>query len=145
MALIKQIIQRATMAILVASLAACGGWSGSKGAVAKVEAGPAGLLLTQIGNSRQLSAVAFDAQGNVLNVAIAWTSSDPAVVSVDQAGTVRAAVSSGTALITASVGTVQSAPVYVYVAAPVAGAQLLTDSQIFSGPTDVDPCRPTCS
>jgi hypothetical protein len=108
-------------------------------AVVSVQAGPAGLLLTQIGDSRQLSAAALDAQGNVLNIAIAWTSSDPAVVSVDQAGTVRAAVTSGTARITASVGSVQSEPVYVYVAAPVAGALLLVDSQIVSGPTAVDP------
>jgi hypothetical protein len=107
--------------------------------VARVQAGPAGLLLTQIGDAGQLSAVAFDAQGGVLDVAIAWASSDPQVVSVDQAGTVRATATSGTALITASAGTMQAEPVHVYVAAPVAGALLVTDSQIVSGPAAVDP------
>jgi len=112
---------------------------GGAPAVARVEAGPAGVLLTQIGASRQLSVVVFDAQNNPLNVPIVWTSSDPAIVSVDPAGVVHAAVTSGTALITASAGSVQSEPVYAYVAAPVAGALLLTDSQIVSGPVAVDP------
>jgi alpha-tubulin suppressor-like RCC1 family protein len=63
--------------------------------------------LTWLGATTRLSAVAMDALGNPLTDApFAWTSSAPALASVDSAGTVTA-VANGSATIVASLGGVQ--------------------------------------
>lgn len=106
---------------------------------ARVEIEPQGVLLTGPGESKALTAVVVMPNGQRIQGEASWVSSDPAIVSVDETGTVRAVATTGTARITATVGNVQSEPAYVYVAAPVAGAALIDDSQIVSGPTIVDP------
>jgi alpha-tubulin suppressor-like RCC1 family protein len=64
--------------------------------------------LTWFGQTARLAAVAQDARGNpVADAALAWTSSDPAAVRVDSAGTVTA-VAEGAATITVSVGEVSA-------------------------------------
>jgi len=60
-------------------------------------------------------------------------------VAVDASGNVRALVGAGNAWITASSGSLPAATVLVTIAQPVAGAQLLADSQIVAGPTPADP------
>ncbi len=107
--------------------------------VARIEITPGALLLTQAGASGQLSAVAYDAQNGVINAPIGWSTNAASIVSVSPSGLAQAAVGAGVARITASSGGVASPPAYVTIAAPVAGAILLTDPQILSGPTPVDP------
>jgi alpha-tubulin suppressor-like RCC1 family protein len=63
--------------------------------------------LTWLGATTRLTAVAMDALGNPLTDArVAWTSSAPALASVDSAGTVTA-VANGSATIVASLGGVE--------------------------------------
>ncbi len=124
---------------LAVVLAACGGGSGDAPAPSRIEAGPQGVLLTRVGDSRTLSGQPLDAAGTPMAGPVSWSSSDPAVVSVDSSGTIRALVATGSARVTASSGTLQSNAVLVTIAQPVAGAQLLADHQIVAGPTAVDP------
>lgn len=108
-------------------------------AVATVEVSPEGVLLTGLGETRVLTATARSAAGEVVPAVVTWSSSDAAVASVDSSGTVQAAAAVGNATVIAAVGEIQSLPTYVTVAQPVAGAVLLSDEQIISGPTSVDP------
>jgi hypothetical protein len=108
-------------------------------AVPTVEVTPQAALLTSVGETRALTALARGPDGQVVQAEVSWRSSDPSVVSVDASGRVRAVTALGTALITAAVGGVESPPAYVTVAQPVPGAQLVDDSQFVAGPTAVDP------
>jgi hypothetical protein len=133
----------ATLTIALA-MTACGGGGGGGGdteapAAARIEAGPAAVLLTASGASRTLQAQLLDAAGAPVAGAINWTSSDPAAVAVDASGTVRALTGAGSARVTASSGALQSNSVLVTIAQPAAGVQLLADGQVVSGPTAVDP------
>jgi alpha-tubulin suppressor-like RCC1 family protein len=123
-------------------VSACGGGGVGGDAAppaARIDAGPQAILLVATGASRTLSAQLSDTNGAPASGTVTWSSSDPAVVSVDSAGTVRAMTAAGNASVTASSGALQSNPILVTIAQPVAGAQLLADSAIVSGPTAVDP------
>lgn len=118
-------------------LVACGGGSESEAPASRIEVGPQGALLVGSGATRSLTAQLFDAAGTPVSGSVVWSSSDPAIVTVDTNGTLRA-VAVGTARITAAVGALKSIPALVTVAQPTAGARLLADSQIVSGPTPVN-------
>lgn len=100
-----------------------------------IDASPGAVLLTSVSATRTLQAVVRDAQGATMQTTVVWSSSDPAVVTVDSAGVVRPIAATGTARITAAVGSLQSAPVYVSIALPVTGAVLVSDNQIVGRPT----------
>jgi trimeric autotransporter adhesin len=77
---------------------------------------PGPITLTSSGDAIQLTATLRDARGSIIpGPSVAWTSSNPAAVTVDTAGVVTAIVD-GTANITATAGEVTSAPVVVTVA-----------------------------
>lgn len=82
--------------------------------VASVAIEPDSVSFAALGATRALVAVARDARGNVVaDARCAWTSSDPAVASVDTAGMVTA-VGGGSAAVTAACGGVAaSVPVRV--------------------------------
>jgi hypothetical protein len=107
--------------------------------VARIKTTPQAVLRAGASDRRTPNAVALDEQLQPMQADAAWISSDPASVTVDENGTVRAAAAVGTARITAIAGAVQSEPVYVSIARPVAGAQLLSESQVVLGPAIVDP------
>lgn len=87
--------------------------------VATVAITPASVAFTAVGQSSQLTAVARDQTGGVVNVAaFVWTSSNPAVAIVSPTGLVTA-VGDGTATIAASTGTI-SGGAAVTVLLPVA-------------------------
>ncbi|MCG3188451.1 MAG: hypothetical protein LKCHEGNO_00441 [Burkholderiaceae bacterium] len=98
-----------------------------------------GAVLTQVGASKQLSAVAYDAQGHVVDAQIAWRSNTPAEIAVDGAGKITAQVPSGSAQIVAEAGGVRSAPLLAVATALPAGAVALTDAQIVGDPVETDP------
>src|SRR5258705_1999 len=76
--------------------------------VSTVEVTPATSTLTALGATQALSAVARDANGrNVAGAAIAWSSSDASVASVDAATGVVTAKAGGSATITAASGAAQ--------------------------------------
>lgn len=138
---VQQLLRWLTCLALALSVAACGGGGDASTpatVASRVEAGPAAVLLTSVGASRALSARLLDAAGAPVPGAISWSSSDPAAVAVDASGNVRALVAAGSARVTASSGALPSATVLVTIAQPVAGAQLLADSQIVAGPTPID-------
>lgn len=97
--------------------------------VVRIEVTPGALLLTQAGESQVLSAKAFDAQGNEVKTNIAWSSSNPGVVSLTADGQATAQAGTGSAQVVAQVGQTKAVAV-VMVAQPVAGAVLVSDSQI---------------
>ncbi len=114
----------------------------SGGTVARVAIDQTGLMLTQAGDFRQLSAKAFDAQGNVLAAPITWTSGKPSVIVVDATGKATAAASNGASQIVAAVGGIQSAPLLALVTQTAPGAILLTDAQIIGEPFETTPNAP---
>jgi uncharacterized protein YjdB len=77
------------------------------GAVATISVAPDGAVLAALGDTRQYTAIARDAAGNVVaGVTFAWSSSAPQVAPVTQAG-LATAVANGTATITAEAGGVR--------------------------------------
>ncbi len=109
------------------------------GNVVKLEISPNALLFTQLGEKQQLKARAFNASGQEVNGEVTWTSSRPEQVSISTTGELEAKVALGATQIVAQVGNIKSAPMLVSVAQPAAGVQLITDAQIKSDPTVVDP------
>jgi hypothetical protein len=108
------------------------------GAITAVEIAPAGVLLTAVGQTKQLTAIARTSAGLAVPATVTWSSSDDAIAAIDTSGTLRAVAALGTAMITAAVGDVRSLPTYVTIAQPVDGAVLLNDTQIVGGPSAVD-------
>lgn len=110
--------------------------------VNRVVVSPASLLLTEAGQTHQLTAQAFDSDDNPVAGSIRWSTSDSAVVTIDQDGMVTAITSVGSAQLVAEVCGVSSPPVLTIVAVPAAGAMLVTDAQVIGDPTPVDPDAP---
>lgn len=111
--------------LMLALVSSCGGDGPSRPPeVFRVTVSPGGATL-RLGQSLQLSAQAFDAQGTVLGGAVSWRSANTAIALVTADGLVTA-VSSGTVLITATAGgvngmatiTVSGEPVAVVSVAP---------------------------
>lgn len=99
------------LALTGSLLVACGGGTTTPPgpAVARVELNSASLLLRDGQAGQKLLATAYDAQGNALNVPVAFTSSNPAVVEIAADGTATARAV-GSAQIVAQAGGVSSAP-----------------------------------
>lgn len=75
--------------------------------VSRVAVGPSATSLTNLGATAQLSATAYDAtDATVPNVAFTWSSADPGVVAVNDAGVARA-VDEGAVAITAEADSVK--------------------------------------
>lgn len=99
-----------------------------------VEISPRALLLTARGQRHSLAARVVDAQGaTVPGASFAWSSSNPALVSVDASGVIETLGELGSAQISATASGVR-AEILVVVARPVAGALLVTDGQLLDGP-----------
>lgn len=110
-------------------------------APSRVEITPGGLLLTPDAPIGALTAAVFDQFGQPMDVAVAWTSSDPSVVTVDADGAVTAQADLGSAQVTARAGAVHGT-VIVVLAQPVPGATVVSDAQIVGEPVAVDPSAP---
>lgn len=109
--------------------------------VANVIIAPTTVLLVAQGETYLLTATVTDTDGNEITRNINWVSSKPANVTIDTDG-VTTAVAIGSTTITAEVEGVSSPPMTVIVATPVAGAQLVADSQIIGQPEMVTPNTP---
>ena len=103
---------------------------------------PKAVLLTEYGQTTQLTATAYDASEEVLDVKLKWSSSNPQAVSVDETGLIKAWVGVGSAVITASAPGTASNAVSVVVATPADGAVLVADDQVVGEVTPVDPEAP---
>jgi len=101
------------------------------GEVHSVAITPATALLTKPGDARQLTAIAFDADGEQVSARGGeWRVSDDTVVSVGTQGVLTALASAGSAQVFYEVDGVRSAPMLVVVAAVVDGAILVSDDQV---------------
>jgi hypothetical protein len=126
------------LALMLLLLASCGAQPPPGPGVARVVVSPSALLMTASGASRQLTAQALDANGDVMDVDVSWTSSAPGTVTVSPDGLAAAVTDVGSAQIVATATGVSSAPVVTLVAQPVDGALLVPDSQVVGHPTPVD-------
>jgi hypothetical protein len=127
------------------ALASCGG-GGDPGtdntdqtSVSRVEIVQTGLLLGANGQTRQLTAVVYNANGESIERSVAWQSSKPGTLAVDSNGLVRSASASGSAQIIATADGVRSAPLLGLVAAPAADVRLVDDVDVLSGSVETDP------
>ncbi|MDM4771570.1 Ig-like domain-containing protein [Solimonas sp. SE-A11] len=125
-------------------LGACG--SGGGGTAAPAAATPArveivqtGLLFSERGQTRQLEARVFDADGTRLDTPVTWSSSDPSDISVGGSGLARAESRSGSTQIVAAAGDIRSLPLLAVVTTVAAGAVLVDDSQVRRGVVETDP------
>ena len=134
----RGVVRGVLVVVLLAVVSACGGGGSSDGdgggtedlskRVAKVVIDQDSLLFTAAGEQRALSAQAFNARGEVLQVPITWQSSNPDNVYVDAAGTLESIANVGSASITASADGVSSAAVVAVVAALASPDDTLTVS-----------------
>lgn len=100
------------------------------GPVVVVDVNPGAAILTGVGETRQLQALAVDGSGRrVDGGAITWSSSHPDVVRVDSNG-VLTAVAEGSTQVVAKSGGRASPPILVVVAQPAAGVTLVADDQV---------------
>jgi hypothetical protein len=118
-------------------LVSCGNPSGPQippgtSRVAWIEITPTAVLLTDSAQSQQFSAQAFDARGNPVDVAFAWSSTDDEEVSVDASGVATSLVRIGDGQITAAAEGVAAHPASVIIAKPTNGAVLIEDAQVVS-------------
>ncbi len=90
-----------------------------------------GAALFGVGDKRSLSAIAYDAEGGVLDAPLTWTSSAPDEIAVDSDGRLTA-LTIGSAQVFAEAGGVKSAGALALAAAVKPGALLLADSQVVS-------------
>lgn len=103
----------------------------TSGPVGSIIVDNASVLLPATGQTAQLTAQILNPQGSPSGGTVTWTSSAPAKVSVSSSGLLLAK-EIGSAQIFAEAGGVRSAPTLVLVAAPQAGALLVTDAQVVS-------------
>ena len=105
----------------------------------RVEITPGAKLFTAAGQSSLLTGRVVDESDKVVDLPIAWRSSNNAIVSVDAAGGIGAVASMGSAQIIAEAAGALSDVILVTVADPIDGAFLVEDAQITQFPTPVDP------
>ena len=99
--------------------------------IATIKITPGGLMFTNMNESQNLTATAYNAAGEALDVTdFTWETSKPDSVSVDASGTATAQTSLGSATITAHAAGVTSTPLLISIAQPVPGAALINDSQV---------------
>lgn len=125
-------------------LGACGSGGGDYAAPAaatpaRVEIVQTGLLFSERGQTRQLEARVFDADGARLDTPVTWISSDPSDISIGGSGLARAESSSGSTQIVAAAGELRSQPLLAVVTTVAAGAVLVNDSQVRRGVVETDP------
>ena len=131
--------------VLLAASCSSGGSDSNNGGdtkvtISRIEVSPTGMLLTEINDTEQLSAQAYDENDQIIpDIVFTWSSNDAPTVSIDSNGLVTAQSALGSAQITAVAEGVKSPPVTALVALPVADAVLIDDAQVVMAPTLVDP------
>ncbi|PTU27698.1 Ig-like domain-containing protein, partial [Stenotrophobium rhamnosiphilum] len=121
-------LRSAALLAMLLVLAACTNNTGKS--AARVEIVQTGMLFTERGQTRQLSARVFDAAGAPIDAAVRWSSSDEANISVASNGIALAERSTGSTQITATVGDVRSAPLLAVITTVAPGTVLVSDEQI---------------
>jgi alpha-tubulin suppressor-like RCC1 family protein len=138
---------------VLALLSSCGGGGGSDSKpsggggpapvtpepVARIQIAPNAVVLTSALGTKQLTATAYDAKGNVVPASFTWSSSQPLSIDVSAAGNLSAKVADGAAQIVAHAGNIDSAPLLAIVTTLPVGAVPVTDAQIIGSPVETAP------
>ncbi len=126
----KNVLTRTLLLFALVVLAACGGGGGTpESGITRIEITPGTFLFTNVGEERQLSATAYDAQGKTVETTFSWTSSDASQVSVTADGIVKAQTL-GSVQITAEAKGVGSTPALIAVVETKPGTVMVTDAQV---------------
>ncbi len=121
-----------TLGMAVLWLVACGG-SGSPGSnVARVVIDQDSVLLPGVGKTQTLSAKAYDANGQLVQTNISFSSSKPEVLAVN--GNVATGVAVGSSQIVARAGQVTSQPILAAVATLTSDTNEINQNNIVEGP-----------
>lgn len=108
----------------------------------RIEISPSSWMAVGVGESQTFSALVYDQHGQPMEEAtVSWSSSRPDVIAVTggaTGGVATTQVDLGSAMITASVGSLR-AEVLAFVAEPAPGALLLSDAQIVGAPLLLTP------
>jgi hypothetical protein len=129
--------------LLVTALVACGGGGSETGVPARIEIAPSAVLLTTPGQTKALQVRVFDADGERLDMAVQWSSSNPDQVPVNAQGVLTAAGAGGSSQIVARIGELRSPPLLAVHTTVPAEAVLVSDTNILSQPVDTDPVATT--
>lgn len=100
---------------------------------------PGAKLLTQSGQTAQLTAQVLDQDDQPVDAQIIWRSKDESMVSVDDSGLITSRSPLGSAQIIAEAPDALPGLVLVTIANPADGAILITDADVIGPPTPVDP------
>lgn len=136
------------LALLMTTLTACGGGSNAgdsqqQAGISRIEVTPDTVLLTEINDTRQLTATAYDNDGNVMDVDFSWQSSNPAVLAVDDSGLVTSLDTVGSAIISVSAQGVSGSATLLAVEL-MPNSVLVDDTEILGPPQlEVDTEVPT--
>lgn len=133
----RHVLQLALIGML-ALLSACGQSKPNpqpSARVHRVDVTSSALLFTQAGQRGTVHAVAYDDRGEPVDTPVTWRSSSPDVT-VDAQGRLTARASVGSAVITAEAGGVHSSQLVIIARLP-AGAVVINDGQLLSGPVAV--------
>jgi len=103
---------------------------------------PKAILFTESGQSSHLNATVYNKQGNMVDLDLTWSSSNPQVVSVNKNGLISSIAPVGSATITASSGNSVSNSVTVIVAEPAVDSVLISDNQVVGEVVPEDPDAP---
>jgi hypothetical protein len=133
----KSLFTHALLFLALVVLVACGG--GGTGTpqvnVSSIEISPKAVLFTAAGERKTLTARVLGANNQPLELKVKWTSANPAVT-VSDTGELQTTTDVGSSVISAEANGV-TAQIIVVIAEPVAGARLISDSQILSEPEPV--------
>jgi hypothetical protein len=127
------------LALVLLGLSACPVTQPEQPKVARVEVNPGTVLLTASGQTKTLTAQAFDQNNKPMSATFSWVSSKPETVSINSGGTVQANAPLGSSQITASSDGVQSVAIVAAIVEPADGAILVSDSQVVVDPAMLEP------
>lgn len=108
-------------------------------AIARLEVSPSSVLATASGQTAQLQIRAYNAAGAIVDAGQVQFTSSADAFSVDASGLVTATQPVGSALVTARSGDVSSKPVFAAAVTLASGVRLLSDAEIATTPTLIDP------
>lgn len=123
-------LHRVLTLLVLTTVIGCGGGGTSTNPIVRIEVSPASQVLTQDRREATLTAVAYDADGNVVDTNFTWVTSTPGQIAVDNAGKVSGVTALGSAAVWAETTDLRSASALIASVELHPGTLALTDSQV---------------
>src|SRR5512134_3613634 len=121
-------LRRVLAAGLVVLAAACGGQDYEPGVPARITVDTTEFTFEALGQTRQFAATVVDGGGDPVSATVAWSTTDPAILRVDQTGTATA-MGPGEATMMLTAGTISTNVEIVVAPAPQAMIAVLGNYQ----------------